>query len=271
MKTKAIIIGFVSALTFVSCVDKIDLKLDKQDYEKIVVEGMITDEMKNHTVKISKTVDYSNQSALPVVSKAEVSITCDDSTILLTEVKPGLYQTPVMAGEIGKTYKLKIHYNNYDYTAQSTMKPTFTADSISVNYFAMSNKKEPMAEIKISGQESPEPNEFYLVKLRRNGHVVDSLDKWGIVSDYMVNGKYLKSETTLVTPLSKNDTVSLEFYSVDESFFYFINQCKQTSQPAMFFNPPPANIKGNISDKILGFFQASAVKTSETCVYSGNK
>ena len=79
----------LSIFLFSSCIEEVDIKVDST-YERVVIEGYLTNEYKTHQVKISKSADYfSNKPAEPI-SGATVTINDGTLSFPLNETLPGI-------------------------------------------------------------------------------------------------------------------------------------------------------------------------------------
>ena len=145
---------------FSSCEDKIDLDLKTAD-PKLVVDAMITNELKVHTVKLNISTSYFYNEPAPTASGATVSISDNEGNIyLLTETLPGVYQTAGnVQGKIGNTYTLKIIYNGKEYTSVSTMRRSVNIDSLG---YKESEFDEGFYHLLMFAQEPPGKGDYYL-------------------------------------------------------------------------------------------------------------
>lgn len=254
----------VAMLMLGGCTEKIDLDLNSQGYSRLVVEGMITDQRGPHTVKLTKTVDYETPTAPEPVTDAEVAIFCENNVFPLTETAPGIYQTAdTVCGIPGKTYILKIKHDNKEYHAECYMHDPMPLDSIEAVEFPYGDPPTlPHYQINLYAQDSPKEKEFFLFKYSLNNVVWDTVRYWQLYTDEFYNGKYLTGEMIQIIQLYYDAEVRLISYSIPEKYFIFAQNIFMTSQPEMFFMGPPANVKGNISNGGLGYFLATAVRTS---------
>lgn len=270
---KKIFIVFVvlQLILIKSCVERVDIELESS-YKRLVVYGVITNEAKHHTVKLSSTTDYFYNAESPAVTGAIITLTFNDSTITFSE-KPessGIYQTNlVMRGIPGTQYKLQINgvdINNDGtdevYTSVSTMPGFSKADSIQLQKFFT-----PF----FSGYQvilfSPDPPErnWYNYKLFRNGEALNKkLSDYSVQPDEFVNNGYISGfpvgflddddEDEFILP---GDSVSLEVNSITEEYFNFIVDAQNEifgNNP--LFSGPPANVSTTIDNDAVGIFTA---------------
>ena len=122
---KKVILFIFVFISLTGCVKKSDWPVNSQPFELIIVDGIITDERKIQTVRISFPVTQLNATALPVAG-ADVLISNEDSTWQLTEnpINSGLYETDqTFIARLGKTYSLLIYLDNRIYSAKAYMVP----------------------------------------------------------------------------------------------------------------------------------------------------
>jgi len=265
---KNIILIIVIAMTAISCSEKINLKLD-DSAQKIVIEGLITNETKAHTIKITKSTSYFSDEPAPAVTGANVTI--NDGTLIyhLNETSAGIYQTDSnFAGVVGKTYVLNISYNGESYSASSLLKFVPQIDSITCKLFdSPFGHEQNIYEVDLWAQE-PEPSgDYYLWNVYKNNVLYsDTLNKVAYSDDSFINGNYAAGIMILQVKAFPGDTVMLEMLSISKEYFNFLNDVlTESSGGSNPFSGPPANVKGNISNGALGFFLAAAV-SSKSCI-----
>ncbi|MBI9038446.1 MAG: DUF4249 domain-containing protein [Bacteroidales bacterium] len=261
-------------VSIVACTEKINIELD-DTYTRLVVEANITDEAKNHIVKLSKTTDYFYNKPSPVVEGAKITITEGQNIFNLSETEPGIYKTEKLAGEIGKTYTLKIELLNEinghkTYTASDKLMPVGVIDSIGVEY--IDNWK--VWEIRLYAKEPP-TTDFYMFNWMKNNILVtDTIDEVNVSDDKFFNGSYSNGvgvgwfeEEREDENLHPGDTVTLIMSTITEEYADFVWEIQdETGYQSPLFSGPPANISSNISNGALGFFAAYPNRYSSTIV-----
>jgi hypothetical protein len=253
------------AFSATSCVDEIELNLDPEEYDRLIVHAMVTDTGYVQFVQLKKTIPYDQNRANPAATDAIVTIEVEGNSYQLAEVSPGYYENTEFIGEVGKTYTLSILYEDQVYTASSTMAEGFVIDSVGAKRFGFGwPASMPHYEILLYGQESSEPDQFYLFKHSLNGVWADTLYYWGLYTDTYLNGRYLDGESIRIIE-SPEDSIEIAVLSmsISEDFFWFVNDAIMNYMPNMFFSPPKANVMGNISNGAFGFFLATSINVSE--------
>lgn len=271
---KKIIYFIVIVVSIVACTEKIGIKLD-DTYTRLVVEANITDEAKNHIVKLTKTTDYFYNKPAPVVEGAKITITEGQNILSLTETEPGIYKTEKFAGEIGKTYTLNIELleeinGHKTYTATDKLMPVGIIDSIGVEYIG--NWK--VWEIRLYANEPPSTDFYMFNWMKNNILITDTIDEVNVSDDKFFNGNYSNGvgvgwfeEEREDENLHPGDTVTLIMSTITEEYADFIWEIQdETAYQSPLFSGPPANISSNISNGALGYFAAYPKRYSSTVV-----
>jgi hypothetical protein len=270
MKTNTIIYLLITFFIATSCVEELELDFNYDVKNKLIVEGVITDVDTLQTIVLSLTAPYGSDSHCPPASGAMVSVYDGTSTYVFGETQPGVYQSNEFKGVPGNTYALTIFYDNEKYEAVSTMNEGFPIDSIGLRHFPFGYPaNEPHGEVLIWGQESPTPNQFYVFQFGINGNWNDTLLQQGFYTDFMYNGAYFEGESIgFFSSLDDSVTIAVRSFSVEEEYFWFLDACIWNIMPNMFFSPPPANVKGNVSNGAFGYFRASSVHSHPPVTFS---
>ena len=125
------VIAAASLLTLNTCIDPYYPQL--KGYESImVVDGLISDENRSYTIKISRTIQ--DQNTIPqAVSDAVVTISEDDNIFHMQNCGSGIYKSDSLKfrGIPGKTYILHIITDGKEYQSEECMmQPVPEIDSI---------------------------------------------------------------------------------------------------------------------------------------------
>ena len=110
----------LSTFFFFSCEEEFDLYLPPVE-PQLVVDGLITNEYKRHTVFLTLSDNYDLGTPYPKVEGAIVSLNDGDNTFHMNETSAGVYKTDSLSGEPGRTYTLSITWEGKTYTAQDKM------------------------------------------------------------------------------------------------------------------------------------------------------
>ncbi|SIR47999.1 DUF4249 domain-containing protein [Pontibacter lucknowensis] len=105
----------------------------------------------------------------------------------------------------------------------------------------------------------------------------EKLDRFRVVNDRLVNGKKVINQEVLFLPFERYLGVKhkLKVYQhslTEEAYNFFRIMEQQKEAKGTVFDPPPAEVKGNMfnpndaAEQVIGFFDASAVATREVVI-----
>jgi len=232
----------------------------------IVVEAIITDEVKSHRIMLSYPVSGLNQLPEPVTG-AGVLISNEDSTWQLTEFPPGsgIYYTPAyFFSRLNKNYTLLISVDGRVYTAKTGM-------------IAGSEFRELRYERK-------DQENLYFVDWVANAFSTEQAAMWELLIDWSVVPGYENLDSldnharllfyTLPTldvsevfaPLMQEvcfpagTIITERRYSLTPPHAEFIREMLlETNWTGGLFTVAPANVETNMSSGAFGYFGACAV------------
>lgn len=259
-----------------SCTEKIDIELD-DSYTRLVVEGSVTTDAIQQTVKLSLSTDYYYPEAPPAVENAEVFVFDGTDSTRLWELWPGTYKTEKpFAGVPGKTYNLYIKLNEAvggfsEYTASSFLNPVGELDSVNLDFHPEWGQGG-IWEVKCYVQEPPRKDWYRFMIYKNNKLFTDKIENWFVIDDKFFNGSYASGATVSYLrqnnpyeKLNVGDTITVEVDNISQEFLTYITQVQaeiQGNNP--MFGGPPANAKGNVSNGAIGFFAAYSTTRKST-------
>jgi hypothetical protein len=243
-----------------SCTKEIDMDLNDA-MPQIVIEGNISDEPGPYTVKLSKTVNFSNPNTYPPVTGALVIISDNSGvTDTLTETVPGMYQTHRITGTPGNAYILKVAAEGRQYGAVSTMPHKINLDSIQFDLFKDPGESGTTYAIVPLFLDPAQFGNNYRFFFSANG-VADK--SYQVTNDNIGNGN-INQQPFFSDDLKfyEGDTVEVTMLCIDVNtynYYYTLSQISE-SGPGGGAAPsnPPNNITGN---KALGVFSAYTIQT----------
>lgn len=271
---------FVLFIFLSSCTEKIDFNLNSGANNRLVVDGSISDELKIHSVKLTRSINYFYNETAPAELDAKVTISDGENIFLLNDSdKNGIYTTDTVAGIPGKTYTLDIKLKTgEEYSAQSYMKPVGTMDSLRYSYeneTDFTGQELWFYTIYLYAAESPIPGDYYLWDLYIDNVIdTDTLKEKVFVDDVNVNGNYIFEWNMFKIEEEKiaKDTTEIEVKMLSiqkQQYDYNLSLLLETVYKGSPFDGPPANVPTNISNNGMGFFSANAVNTSKIIIIRG--
>ena len=232
----------------------------------IIVEAIITDEVKTHRIMLTYPVSQLNQSPKPV-SGAGVLITDEDSTWQLTEspANSGIYCTQAsFFTRLQKNYTLLISLEGKVYTAKATMtggsvfgELQYARNEDSKLFYvdwvanAFSTEKAAMWELLIdwSGVPGYEQLDSLDTHARMLFYTLPTLD---------VSEVFAPQVQSVFFPAGTN--ITERRYSLTPDHAEFVREMLlESNWTGGLFTVTPANVRTNLSGGAFGYFGACAV------------
>ncbi len=259
---------FLTGLIFFlqGCVKETSWALQDELPGSLIVDAIITDEVKTHQITLSYPVSELNQAPKPVTG-AGVLISNEDSTWQLTEYPPvsGKYCTPSsFFASLQKNYTLLISIGGKVFTAKTTM-----------------NSGSLFGELKCSRNED---NNLYHVDWVANAFSAEKAAMWELLIDWSMVPGYEQLDSvdnharmlfyTLPTldvsevfaPMMEavnfpaGTIINERRYSLTPQHAEFIREMLlETNWAGGLFTVAPANVGTNLSKGAFGYFGACAV------------
>jgi hypothetical protein len=241
-----IAITFISALTLIlisSCTKVIDVDLNSKD-PQFVIEGYVTLGETVHTVKITKTLNFSQDIDYPTVDNALVVLSDDlGNTQTLTLINPGEYATSGYAVSEGRTYTLTVTVDGQTFVASTKMQQDIPL--LSVETFGFAFGPDTINAIVPLRQDLAGVENYYLFHLYNNGQLIQG----NFIQSDQYNDGNIMMEPIFADGINHNDTIDVEMFGIDKVVYNFFYTLQQNDQGAT-----PANPDNNFSGKCQGYF-----------------
>lgn len=272
---QAILIGiwifFLGILS--SCEEKTDWAFPERSYKTIVVDAILTNEIKHQEIRLTRP--FSNPNGTPdPVSGAQVTVQVEGLIFPFTESpdQPGLYKTlNAVAAVIDKTYELVVEVDNKVYTASAKMLPVapfshpsfqFVPDTglykISWNNPQYSPFDQAMYEADISWGHLPgfDPEDT-LTKAKMLYYTLNTIDV-----SYVI---FPQDKKDVYFP--KGSIAILKKFSLTDDYTAYLRALlAETEWQGSLFEEARGNLPTNISNGGLGYFSACSVVTDTVVV-----
>jgi len=267
--------------SFFSCEDEIKLELNSPENQRIVVEGRITNELRNQQIRITRTLSYFQNELAPPLTGAEVYLieegTGQQYTLTLSDDSLGIYQTNPFAGHFGETYSLIINHDDQSYKASAYLDTIPVLDSLTFEYQFMNYYGFGFGIylFKLSFYEPPPEGQYYRADIYINDTLyTDDIAEAAYLSDFQSSDMYWANIEIYSMPQEriKLDTniIRIEMISLSEDEWDFLGEFfSETYGGGSIFSGPPANIRSNIRNTTggldgMGFFGASSKTAIES-------
>lgn len=239
--------------TMFSCQKVIQLDL-KETEQKFVIEGFITEGETSHQLRITKTLNFDQNTAFPTVDNALVVVTDNiGNTANFTLVAPGIYETTGFLGVSGRKYTVTITIDGAVFTAESSMPTACTLDSLEIVEIPFG--AQAFKTIVPKFQDELNVENFYLFDVFINGEKSAGIT---VRDDKNFEGQV--NQQPLFDFIESSDTVNVVLHRIDKAAYkYLFSIGANTGSIAS-----PANPDSNFGNKCLGYF--SARSTSEKTI-----
>jgi Domain of unknown function (DUF4249) len=256
MKSKNILFALLAVLSLGSCEKVINIDL-KNAEPKIVIEGIIDNSGNPASVRITKTVSFSNTAAAPTVSGAIVKINDNaGNNFTLLETTPGVYTNTSLVGQIGKTYTLSVQSAGVTYTGSSTIPRQAPIDTVYQEKVTLPSST-PGTAASLGKIATLVYTDF--VGFGDNAHVIQTINgkidnSLIVADDQFTDGANTPFQLypNVNTKLKTGDVVKVELRFVDKSVYRYLTGILEIQGG----NTVPANPESNLSGGCLGFFSA---------------
>jgi len=296
---KAIFVVLSSLLIFFNgCVSEFIPVVDEEE-ELLVVEGLVTDQLKSFTINLSKSLPLGKKSEARPLGNCHVRISDDlGNAFELTEKSTGTYVTDStdFRGVIGRTYTLEIalnRYGNFDYrSAPVTMLPVPPIDSVYYEKIQIRDSLEvypkgvDACRIYVDTHDPENQCKYYRWDFRETWVLlllwpVENAKCWVSENSASINLKSTAAFTESVVKrqpvqyinnqtdrLSRQYSILVNQYSLSAEEFLFWEKLQNiTDQTGGLYDIVPSSIPSNIqgidnpNEKVLGYFSVSAVQS----------
>ena len=231
-------------------------------------------------IKLSTTAPYLDQNETPKVENAIVSTASENQTVILNSVSEGVFTTEKIEGEIGKSYTLRILWNDYEYIASDIMNQAPPIDTLYSIFQEESGITDEGYFLNFNSQDPAGIANQYHYRVFKEGEYIILPDPGNartlVLTDEFFDGAYREginpNEEAVFEP---GQIGKVEQMGISMAYYQFLFQVyDQTGNQGLSFtgNPPPASIRGNLIatdpdyPRALGFFHVADIATAETVV-----
>ncbi len=270
---KKYILICIAAVLFLSCEETIELDLN-QVQQLYVIDGLITNQNKQHTITVKQSVDFYQANTTPGVSDATVVVSDNEGNrwqFTHNDTLPGEYYAEVpFAGKVGNTYSLEVTIRGETFTASDELLPVTTIDSM-VWVIDEEEQEDPEEEgeyydILIYTKEPQETEDYYLFKFYQNDTIQNFNGTAVFFADDVLIGENIDGIEG-AEYYRKGDVARFEAYSLSRDAYVFYSDLSTVlNSDGGMFGPVPANPRTNLKGGALGLFQVSAIEVAEIVI-----
>ena len=285
MKTIKLFLAILTVLSFTSCEDVIQVKLDKGE-TIVTIDAFINDMRSQQKVRLTYTDSYFSQKPNEPVVGATVTLkdATNGQTYNFSDSNDGNYVFNLAStdtlGRVGHEYEITVTHQGNIFTSTTQMNRTTQIDSLHVEH----KEAGPFGGqegylFSFLGQDPTGPDpDFYWIKSYRNGIFFnkggDINIAWNGASGDASDGLFfIPPIAEGITPFGEifkyHDVCRVEIHSITRQTYDFLTQIQSQTTNSGLFATTPENVKSNLkcttSDKIkvVGWFSMSAVDFKE--------
>lgn len=257
---RIILLSAALLLLLPSCTKVINVDLNSSN-PQYVIEGNVTDSAGPYFVRITRSVNFSEESNYPAVSNALVTISDNGSLDTLDYAGDGNYQTQHLKGMSGHTYTLNVQVDGLTFSAVDSMPMAVPMDSLLIEVNNDRPKKTSYYPLPVY-RDPVDVRNFYRFIVSLNGYSRKALySRTDLLNDGQVVKRSLADRDTTY---KAGDVLKVEMQCISEPVYKYYQSLSQTIQQN---SATPANPTSNISGKgALGYFSAHTVNTKSIVV-----
>ena len=259
----------VGLLLLLACEEPATWDLGTQTTNLIVVEAQITNELKSHLVKISRTVSELNAQPEPV-SGATVIVGTEGVVFFLSEFPAGsgMYYSDSVQAVVGKIYQLYISTNEKEYTARTQMVPVEPLKPLD---YRLVNEEKGLYEINFKDSNDPSKKEYWIswghLPAYQDRPLIETLARTYhyTLKSIDVNQLFKPDKDKILFPAGTIVLRKKYSMSEDQQAFYrtFLSETQWRGSP---FDVQKGNVTTNFSDGAIGYFSVSSVVADTTLI-----
>jgi hypothetical protein len=248
---------------------------------KMIVEGSITNEVKQQAIQLSLTQAYNDSTKTKGVSGCVVTIKQGSNVydFFETDTMAGLYISKEAFGaERFKTYDLHIAAPEgsnlpQKVTASATMQDGI--DLVDARATIVDDYEEDKETFEIllvyyEGYSKTMSNNYYIINVIEKDDPRDERHYHYLMNEEYVDADSLKSEyLQFWDQYTAGDSVELELRTVDKHYYRFVDAMKQISSSGDLFGfgPTKGNAVGNVNNgDVLGYFSVEYVSRAHLVI-----
>ncbi len=254
------------------CREIIELKLPSAP-EKLVIEGLVTDNEGPYTVVLSTVGDYFENNSPPTVSGAKVTISDISSGMseILAEGEPGHYKTSSLRGTAGNTYQLQVEVNGEIFISTATMPIAPIFDSLNYKYQPESTFRDEGYYIYFYGKTDKSQINYYRWLVYENDSLYNDRSDYILATDEFIQENVRGLEFPYA--FNEGDTVRITMFGLNREVYNYFNELVNLLfNDGGLFSSPPVNPTSNIRNETnprnvpLGYFQVSPSTSREIII-----
>lgn len=260
-KNIALLTALGLLILFSACEETTDWELNPGTNGQLIVEAILTDELKQHEIRLSQSYPTLNGVA-PAVTDAQVWVQVNQISFPFTPdaLEPGLYKSETPFSVIDKlVYTLHIVWQGQEYTATSELAGVAPLPDITFQSFG---KRDSLAFAEFAPVYNPDQQAMYEMNIDWS-HLTEEEPAEARMYFYTFNtidvsGLVRPIRDTVFFP--RGSIVSAKKFGLNDDFAdYLRSMVIETDWRGGIFYSAAASLPTNISNGAQGFFSTCAV------------
>ncbi|TSJ45624.1 DUF4249 family protein [Fluviicola chungangensis] len=240
------LVSFTFILVFSGCEKVIDVDLNDTE-QKVVIEGFILHGDTVQRIRITKTQNFDESTAPPVVDNASITVIDNlGNAGTFTSVGNGWYELTNYPGFEGRTYTLTAVVDGNSYSGSSTLPAYQPLQDLYVEFYPFGT--DTLISLVPAHFDQQGIANYYQFHVYVNGE----RDKTVYIQDDQFTDGNLVVEPLFVSDLAIGDTVRVDFFCIDKPIHTYFNQLGVNSSS----QATPANPISNLNGGCVGYFSA---------------
>jgi hypothetical protein len=248
-----------------ACEESVDRPIVSKDTGLLIVDGILTNEKKSHSIRLTLPYKTLDGDALPATG-ANVIVFEENTPHTLNEfpARSGIYVTPEMRAVSGKIYTLLIDYRGKQYTAVDS---SVAVEPLQKLTYQKSDDQYSL----VHNPEGTSPNFIgYVLSWKHTDACIAGTSCEGVIMYYDlktidVNEIFKPAKADFFFPL--NTIVIRKKYSVSRAYKAFLRaMLSETEWRGGLFDVDRAGVPTNLSEGAAGFFAVSTVVSDTTVI-----
>lgn len=232
---------------------------------QIVIEGNLSWGDARLEVKISETGSYFSVTPSARVNNAKVYL--ENNTGMRNDAKStgnGMYAIESYPQQFGMEYRLIVEADGQKYEAESTLYPPVEVDSLAFEFQPDMRFFEGGYRLLLYFSDPPDEENFYRIKVSKNGELLSSTDDLIVFDDSGLDGRAIQVRLRRQL-FDIGDTAKVQLMAIDEKAFIYFTTFREmaNTNPG---SPAPANPVSNFSNGALGYFSAWSLTEKEIVI-----
>lgn len=255
---------FIISSLFLFCSCTTNISLDQIYKPKIVVQGQI---LENGTtkIKLSQTVNTTEEDVFPVVKNAVIKVTSSDGeSEQLTEFEGGIYEGDSLLGIAGKSYLLEVNMEGTTNTAE-TVLPTFDLEILELTLDSLPKDSLGFCPQLLSIEfNKVNVDDVYLIfSISLNGFLHPAVVFY---KNEQMSPQNLNVPLDTIALIASGDVIGVDLLLVEKWHYDYLKKVENSGNQEIISGlliGPPDNLKGNLEGGALGYFGAAAKRFLE--------